>query len=70
MMWAKEGCIMRDKMADIKVIVWSKEGGIMRDKMADKKVIVWSKEGGIMRDNGTKEGHSLDKSSGHIKGQD
>ena len=37
-MWSKERCIMRDKMADMKVIVWSKVGGIMRDKMADTEL--------------------------------
>ena len=38
--------IMRDIMAEKKVMMWAKEGGIMRDKMADKKVIVWAKVGG------------------------
>ena len=41
-MWAKVGGIMRDKMADKKVIVWA--------RLADKKVIVWAKMWGIMKD--------------------
>ena len=57
--------ILRNKMADKKVIMWAKEGCIMRDNievnivivwanvegiLRDKKVIVWAKLGGIMRD--------------------
>ena len=46
MMWAKEGCIMRDNIEVNIVIVWANVEGILRDK----KVIVWAKLGGIMRD--------------------
>ena len=43
-MWAKLGGIMRDKMADKKVIVWAKVRGILRgilrDNIKDNMVIV------------------------------
>ena len=59
---ANVGGILRDKMADKKVMMWAKEGCIMRDKMAEKKVIVWAKLGG------RQEVHSVSKSLRDILG--
>ena len=39
------GGIMRDKMADKKVIVWAKVRGILRDNNENNMVIVWANEG-------------------------
>ena len=37
--------IMRDIMAEKKVMMWAKKGGIMRDKMADNMIIMLAKVG-------------------------
>ena len=37
--------ILRDKMADKKVIVWAKVRGRLREKIVENKVIEWAKPG-------------------------
>ena len=37
--------ILRDKMADKKVIVWAKVRGRLREKIVENMVIVWAKPG-------------------------
>ena len=37
--------ILRDKMADKKVIVWAKVKGRLREKIVENKVIEWAKPG-------------------------
>ena len=37
--------ILRDKLADKKVIVWAKVRGRLREKIVENKVIEWAKPG-------------------------
>ena len=37
--------ILRDKMADKKVIVWAKVRGRLREKIVENKVVEWAKPG-------------------------
>ena len=37
--------ILREKMADKKVIVWDKVRGRLREKIVENMVIVWAKPG-------------------------